>query len=33
MYTKILRIIVELTEKMSGHCDGTSSGGGTGHCK
>lgn len=32
MYTKILRKLVQLQRKMSGHCDGNGSSGGTGHC-
>lgn len=30
MYTKLLRMIVKMKRKVSGHCDGSS--GGSGHC-
>jgi hypothetical protein len=32
MYTKIVRFLVKMERQMSGHCDGSGSGGGTGHC-
>jgi hypothetical protein len=32
MYTKLIRKIVLLAERFSGHCSGGGTGGGTGHC-
>jgi hypothetical protein len=33
MYTKFVKFLVSMAERLSGHCDGDKGGGGNGHCK